>query len=83
MLRVLITDEHGHQLPRLTMSAMPRIGDEITLVAPQGARKWFDVLRVVWTVPDPSLAPDEFAGAGGDEKTEDAILIVRPKAAPK
>jgi len=83
MPRILITDEHGHQLPRLMLTEVPRPGDEISLVAPNGSRKWFDVARVVWSVPDPSYDPDAFAGTEGDVRTEDAIVIVRPKAEPR
>jgi len=79
MPRILITDEHNHQLPRLAIEAVPRVGDEISLVAPSGARKFFEVLRVIWSIPDPTFDPDAFAGASSDVKTEDAIVIVRVK----
>ena len=72
-VRILITDAHGHDLPRLTMAAAPRPGDEIALLRSDGTRTIFDVVRVVWSVPDPSSPKP-----ADDFQLEDAVVIVRP-----
>jgi hypothetical protein len=82
MPRILIVSEQGHQLPRITTVGVPHAGDEVSLVAPDGTRKQFDVMRVARSVPDPSFPPDAFAGAEGDLQTEDVIVVVRPSLEP-
>jgi hypothetical protein len=79
MPRVLICTEQGHQLPRVEMIAIPGAGDEISLVSPSGARKWFEVVRVAWTLLDPQATPDAFLATESQAKSEDAIVVVRAK----
>jgi hypothetical protein len=79
MARVLICTEQGHQLPRIEIIQVPHAGEEITLVAPNGARKWFDVVRVAWTLLDPQASPDSFLATESSAKSEDAVVVVRPK----
>jgi hypothetical protein len=80
MPRVLVCTEEGHQLPRIELAQVPHVGDELSLVAPNGSRRWFDVVRVAWTALDPHAAPDSFLATEGGAKSEDAILVVRLKS---
>ncbi len=61
------------------MLAVPRRGDEISLVTPSGARKWFEVVRVAWTLMDPQVEPDAFLATESGARTEDAIVVVAAK----